>query len=179
MSNIKKANKKNSEEEIVLSYYRPTIFIIIGAVFNIIFASIFSILLVTIILTIPTIVFNALLLVPRVNIKRYWAIWKIVPVVLSFTLAFIIFAGIFFGATFAVEILDNIIDFIDKYILFWHSYWPDFDLATTSGFNAFKIILNWSFIGVAVVGNLLILLGWYKEKELGVLQPLPKEEKKK
>lgn len=172
-----KKNKKESKEEIVLNYYSPTIFIIVGSIFNIIFASLFSILLVTVILTIPTIVFNALLLIPRVRTKRYWAIWKIVPITLSFIISLIVFAGVLFGATFAVQILDSIIDFIDKYILFWHSYWPNFDLETLSGFTIFKVIINWSFLVVATTGNTLILIGWYKEKKLGVLQPLPKNKK--
>lgn len=164
----------NEEKEIKLSIYKPTIFIIIGVTFNIIFASIFSILLVTVVLTIPTIVFNALLLIPRVNTKRYWAAWKIIPIVLSFLLTFIVFAGIIVSANYMIDLINDFIQMIDKFILFWNDYWPnDWSIASDS-IKAAEIILNWSFFSVAIVGNALILFGWYKERPIGTIGEVEK-----
>ncbi len=171
--------RKNNSDEVTLNLYKPTIFIIIGATFNIVFASLFSIFLVTVIITIPTVVFNALLFIPRVNTKRYWAAWRIVPVVLSFTLAFIIFAGFFFGASYAIRIIDDLINFIDKYILFWTEYWPDDLLSSSEKLQFWKVLFNASFLTVACVGNVLILIGWYKAKPIGEIKKPENKRRKK
>ena len=78
-----------------INTYKPNILIITGSIFNIIFASLFSVIPFAVVLTIPTIVFNALLLIPRTDNKKYWAVWRIVPIILSFILALIVFLSIF------------------------------------------------------------------------------------
>lgn len=167
---------KETKDTKTLNAYSPSIFIIIGASFNILFASLFSILLVTVVITIPTIVFNALLFVPRVNTKRYWAVWKIVPIVLSFFLAFIIFAGILIGAEWIINIIEQIFEFVDKFILFWHDYFEPEFISSSEKLELIKIIFNSLFLFIALTGNVLILLGWYKAKPIGEVQKIDKKK---
>ena len=107
-----KKNNDSLNTKKVISY-RPNFFIIIGASINIFFASIFSVLLITVVITIPTIVFNAMLFHPKISNKRYIGVTRIIPVLLSLTIAlFMLFVSIY-GSEAIINIYNGTASFIN------------------------------------------------------------------
>ncbi len=174
-------NKK--ENTITLSKWTPGMFITIGAILNIIFCSILAIIFPLALITIPAIVLNALLLIPRVDTRRYHAYWRVIPVVLTLILTTIIALAIFFvvtGLAIAYDAFANLIDLL----AFWTKNPVIPDSSTWTWWLDITLII---FTACGVTGSVFISIGWYRKKELGQIvagepktkEKPPKKEKKK
>ncbi len=164
------SNKNVSTHKETLNRMTPNFLIKIGVILNIIFCSIMSLILPLVIITIPAIALNGLLLVPRVDTKRYYAVWRIIPIFLVLLLTTIILLSFFFLITFAVEAYSTFAEFIDKYIIFWRRspVMPSADVGTW-----FEITMG-VIGGLGVSGSVFISLGWYKKKEIGIIEKTDK-----
>ncbi len=155
-----KKNDKSSGQKVVS--YRPNFLIIIGAILNIIFASFFSVLLITVVITIPTIVFNAMLFNPRISNKRYIGITRIIPVILSLAISiFVLFISVF-GTAAILTIYNGVADVVNT-VAFWE------DGNVIKEFQNEDQVETWTrilFLIFAFGGNVFILIGWYKGKTL-------------
>lgn len=179
MGSNKSKNKVSSDKEILYTY-TPNFLIIVGVMFNILFASIFSVLLVTVVITIPTIVFNALLFVPRVNVKRYWAAWRIIPISLSFSLALLTFLLAIFATDGILDIYDGINNFLVKIFFWMPSDSRVLPLVSRDLQPTITKLIKAIFILMASIGNVFVLFGWYHAKEIGIIEKkISKVEKEK
>lgn len=166
--------KKEENNQIHLNKYKPNFLIIIGVFFNILFASVLSLILPLVVITIPTIVLNALLLIPTVKRKRYWAIWRIIPMLLSFVLAAVVVLSVFILLELSNDIYIAFQDFINNKIVFWtkKSVIPDW-----ASFNETQKITDIVLIIFGCLGNVFIIFGWYKKKKIGYLHNEENEDK--
>ncbi len=154
----------NTIERQQLHKWSPSWFIMIGSIINIVFCSIVSIVLPLVVITIPAIVLNAMLLVPRVDTKRYHAWWRFIPIALVLLLTTIIILTVFFLITGTEKLYTSFAELIET-LIFWtkkevmpeySTWWLDIVLIT---------------IGTAgVTGNIFITLGWYKKKTIGLVE---------
>ncbi len=154
-------NDRNLGAKKVVSY-RPNFLIIIGASINIIFASIFSVLLITVVITIPTIVFNAMLFHPKISNKRYIGVTRVIPVILSLGISLFLLLIAVYGSDAVLNIYNGVADFVNT-LTFWDSN------GIMSRFNNEEQINLWIkiiFIIFAFGGNLFILVGWFKGRTL-------------
>ncbi|BDU67571.1 MAG: hypothetical protein TYPL_2240 [Candidatus Tyloplasma litorale] len=175
-SNVNKTNIK-PEGKIVekkLYLYKPNFLLKLGVTFNIIFASLFSLLILTLPITIVAITLNAMILVPRVNTKRYWATWRIIPILLSFLLAFLVLVGAWFSWSFVSGMVDSFFDFLSM-LSFWKKE-PINVAAFDKMSETIQTVIGTGFIFIASIGNVLILFGWYKGKEIAIVKTREKEE---
>lgn len=158
-----KTNISTHKEQ--LSKWTPSLLLKIGVIINIVFCSIMSILLPLVIITIPAIALNGLLLVPRIDTKRYYAWWRVIPIILVLILTLIITLSIFFIVTVSIDAYNSFADFIDTYIIFWRrsAVMP----SATAG-SWFDILLA-VIAGIGFTGCTFISLGWYKKKRLAIV----------
>lgn len=138
-----------------------------GVVMNIIFCSLLSIPIITLPITLPAIVLNAMLLIPRVDTKRYYAFWKFIPITLTMFLALLVSFIVFFSVTSLEDSLNGFLRFVDKYIIFWNDKetLSSLELAGT-WLKIFEIVI----LSIGSIGSGLVLFGWYKGKEIGQLE---------
>ncbi len=155
--------KENSEYHTeMLKKWTPSFMLKIGVALNIAFCSLLSLLVFTLPLTVTAIILNAMLLVPRVDTKKYHAYWKFIPVVLTLLIVGIIWFIVFFTVTSLEGLLNSFVDFIDTYILFWTKK-QSADVNITWWLWIFEAIL----LATGTSGSLFIVFGWYWGKEIG------------
>lgn len=173
-------NKKGNT--VTLSKWTPGVFITVGAILNIIFCSILAILFPLAVITIPAIVLNAMLLIPRVDTRRYHAYWRVIPVILTLILTTVVVLAIFFVVTGLATVYDSFAGFVET-VAFWtkKSFMPKSD-EWTWWLDMFLAI----FTACGITGSVFISIGWYRKKELGDIavqekekKPKPKKEPKK
>ncbi len=148
-----------------LKKWSPNFMIKTGVILNIIFCSILSLLIVTIPITITAIILNALLLVPRVDTKRYHAFWKYIPVALNLFLTVIVMFIVIFTVASLEGVLNSFLQFINTYILVWTKNEVEF-VNITWWLEIFEIIM----LIIGSVGSILIIFGWYRGKEIGEIE---------
>ncbi len=163
------------KQKISVNKYNPGVLLITGVVINIIFASIMSFLLPLVVITIPAIVLNALLLVPRIDTKRHYAYWRIIPVILILLLTTIIAVTTLLVVGGLTDFYDSFATFVDKWIIFWTSN-PVFPDSTDVRFWTDVAAIILAVIGGT--GSGLTLFGWYSKKEIGVIEAPIVETKK-
>ena len=160
------------KEEVTLKLYRPNIFIKIGASLNIIFAAVFSVIGFTSFITIPAIVFNSFLFSSRVSDKRYWGTIRIIPIILSLLIGVLMFMTIFFASTLIYRMYNGIADVVNTVV-----FWSNGVLRKLEPNETVKKWFNISFIIVSFLGNIFILIGWYKGRTIATIETLSSEEK--
>lgn len=163
---------KNETNKVYLKKWTPNFMIKLGVIINIIFCSLLSIPIVTIPITVPAITLNALLLVPRIDTKRYYAFWKFIPVVLVVLLTIIVGFIVVFSVTSLENILNSFMDFINTYVLFWTKN-KKAEINITWWLEIFEIIL----FTCGLSGSLLISFGWYKGRRIAIVEQEEIEEK--
>ncbi len=166
--------EKNTHTE-SLKKWSPSLFLKIGVGLSITFCAILSILIATLVITIPAIIMLSILLIPRVDTKKYHAYWKFIPVVLVIMLTAIIGAVVFFATVGLEQVANTIVDFTDKYIIFWTKNDKLADVDITFWLGTFEIIL----FSIGCAGPVFIILGWYKGKEIGKVEVENKTKRKK
>lgn len=142
--------------------YKPNIFIKIGATFNIVFACFFSLLGITSIITIPTIVFNSFLYFSKTANKRYWGFTRIIPIILSLILSIVMFSTFFFVTHLTFRLYNGLAEFLDI-LVFWN---PENILTPLDNSEDLTNIMKAMFFIVSILGNIFILMGWYKGIEI-------------
>lgn len=157
---------ENKTKKVSLKKWTPNLMIKIGVSINIIFCALLSIPVVTLPITITAIVLNGLLLVPRVDTKRYYAIWKFIPVVLVLILTLIVGFIVIFSVTSLENVLNGFVDFINTYIIFWTKEQKVSNINITAWLEIFEIVI----FTCGASGSTLIILGWYKGREIGVIE---------
>lgn len=162
-----KLRKKTENSEYhteTLKRWTPSFMLKIGVILNIIFCTLLSLLVVTLPLTVPAIILNTMLLIPRVDTKRYHAHWKYIPIVLTLFLVAIIWFIVFFTVASLQSLLDSFMAFVNTYILFWTKNERHIDISWW--LRIFEITL----LSVGTSGSFFILFGWYWGKEIGEVQ---------
>ncbi len=153
---------KNSNKNIYI--WKPGLLIKIGVGLNIVFCSILSILVVTLPITIPSIVFNALLLVPVTSDKPRNYASRLIPMLLTIILAAILAVVVLFAVTSLEGALNWFVDIINKYILFWGPSLKLDALDITYWLDIYMIII----LVLGSVGSAFIFIGGYNKKDLNI-----------
>lgn len=158
-----------------LNRYTPGLFVKLGVGLNIAFCAILSIPIVTLPLTIPAIVLNAILLVPYVDVKRRFSIIKWIAMILTVFLTAIVSFIVFFSVTSLEGLLNGFMDFIDQYVIFWTRKDVIRDTDITFWLKTFEII----FVAIGVSGSVFLILGRYKPRKIGMVEVEDVVKKKK
>lgn len=166
-------SKDNQFEKVMLRKYKPNTFIIFGVIFNILIASVLSIFLPLVVITIPAIILNSLLLIPRVNTKRYWAVWKIIPIILSFILGFIVLIIVILVLASASSAYESFSQFIDT-IVFWDG--SANVLPAWNSVDDIRIYAEVILITASLLGNIFLILGWYNVENIGYVEVKTKDK---
>ncbi len=156
-----------------INRWSPSIFMIIGVTLNIIFCSIFSILLFTIPLTIPAIVLNALLLAPRVDTKRYHAYWKYIPVIIVFSLTTILVILFSLTVSSMEDLYNGFSDFLNT-LVFWKR---EAIIPMEVNADPIKDVIEITLMVLGYSGSTFIIIGWYKKKKIGEIEVETKQSK--
>ncbi len=163
---MKKATKTTGYHKETLKKWTPSFMLKIGVTINIAFCALLSIPIFTLPLTIPAIVLNALLLVPRVDTKRYHAVWKYVPIALTLFLVAIVWFIVFFSVAALEGLLNDFVTFINTYVIFWTKNGINENIEISAWLEVFEIIL----LSVGTSGSIFIIFGWYWGKEIGEVE---------